>query len=201
MNTIDIIILILVFLSAIIGFWRGITREVLGIASWLMAAVFTYFLHDLAEPLVGLVISNGFFKEIVSAVLVFVVFLVILTSITYSFSDAVKSSIVGGADKVLGFLFGTLRGFVLISILAFGANRFLMKNPENTPEALKTSRLLPLSDRFITLMIQSIPTTKVNEWKDKMESFFNNVSTTGSQKVSEIVSSLPENMEKEEDYE
>jgi membrane protein required for colicin V production len=199
MNTVDIIILILVFLSAIIGFWRGITREVLGITSWLLAAVCTYFLHGLAEPLVGLIISNGFFKEIVSALAVFVVALVILTSITYSFSDAVKSSIVGGADKVLGFLFGTLRGFLLISIMAFGANKFLLKNPENTPEILKSSRLIPLSDKFITMMVQSIPTTKVNEWKDKIESFFNNVSTTGSKKVSELVDRLPENMETEED--
>lgn len=199
MNTVDIIILILVFLSAIIGFWRGITREVLGIASWLLAAVCTYFLHGLAEPLVGLIISSDFLKEAVSALAVFVISLVILTSITYSFSDAVKSSIVGGADKILGFLFGTLRGFLLISIIAFGANKFLLKNPKNTPEILKSSRLIPLSDKFITMMVQSIPTTKLNEWKDKMESLFNNVSTTGSQKVSEIVDSLPENMEKEDD--
>lgn len=199
MNTVDIIILILVFLSAIIGFWRGITREVLGITSWLLAAVCTYFLHGLAKPLVGLIITNGFILEIVSALVVFVVSLIIFTSITYSFSDAVKSSIVGGADKVLGFLFGTIRGFVLISIMAFGANKFLLKNPENTPEVLKSSRLIPLSDKFISIMIQSIPTTKLNEWKDKMESFFYNVSTTGSQKVSELADSLPENMEKEDE--
>jgi membrane protein required for colicin V production len=199
MNTVDIIILILVFLSAIIGFWRGITREVLGITSWLLAAVCTYFLHGLAEPLVGLIITNGFILEIVSALVVFVVSLIIFTSITYSFSDAVKSSIVGGADKVLGFLFGTIRGFVLISIMAFGANKFLLKNPENTPEVLKSSRLIPLSDKFISIMIQSIPTTKLNEWKDKMESFFYNVSTTGSQKVSELADSLPENMENEDE--
>jgi membrane protein required for colicin V production len=199
MNTVDIIILILVFLSAIIGFWRGITREVLGITSWLLAAVCTYFLHGLAKPLVGLIITNGFILEIVSALVVFVVSLIIFTSITYSFSDAVKSSIVGGADKVLGFLFGTIRGFVLISIMAFGVNKFLLKNPENTPEVLKSSRLIPLSDKFISIMIQSIPTTKLNEWKDKMESFFYNVSTTGSQKVSELADSLPENMEKEDE--
>lgn len=199
MNTVDIIILALVFLSAIIGFWRGITREVLGIFSWLLAAVITYFLHGLAAPFVGMIISNDFLKEIVAALLVFIVSLVILTSITYSFSDAVKSSVAGGADKILGFLFGALRGFLLISIIAVGANKFLLKSADNPPTILKDSKLIPIADNFVMMMIQSVPATKFNEWKDRMESFFNSASTTGSQTVSKIVGALPESIEKADD--
>lgn len=199
MNTVDIIILILVLLSSIIGFWRGITREVLGIFSWALAAAIAYFLHAWPEPLVGMIVSNEFLKEIISGLVVFLTSLIILTSITYSFSDAVKGSVIGGADKILGFLFGTARGFLLISIVAVGANKFLLKNGENAPTILKESKLIPIADAVVMRLIQSIPGDKLNIWKDKMENFFSDMSLKGSQKVSEAMEELPENLGKNDD--
>lgn len=195
MNTIDIIIIVLILLSAFIGFWRGITRELLGIVSWVLAGVMAYFLHALPEPIVGMLIANDFLKEIVSTLAVFLISLIVLTSITYSFSDAVKSSVAGGADKVLGFLFGSFRGFFLIAILAFGANKFLLKNPEKAPSIVKESKLVPICDIMITRLIQSIPPTKMNEWKDKMENFLNDISLKGSQKATEVIENLPKELE------
>ncbi|MBH1989835.1 MAG: CvpA family protein [Alphaproteobacteria bacterium] len=199
MNTIDIIILILVLLSSIIGFWRGITREILGIFSWALAAVIAYFLYALPVPLVGMVVSNEFLKEIISGLVVFLVALIVLTSITYSFSDAVKGSIIGGADKILGFLFGAVRGFLLISIIAVGAHKFLLKSGENAPTILKESKLIPITDAVMMRLIQSISADRLNLWKDKMENFFSDISLKGSQKVSEAIEDLPESLGKNED--
>lgn len=199
MNTIDIIILILVLLSSILGFWRGITREVLGIFSWALAAVIAYFLYALPEPLVGMIVSNEFLKEIISGLVVFLVALIVLTSITYSFSDAVKGSIIGGADKILGFLFGAVRGFLLISIIAVGAHKFLLKNGENAPTILKESKLIPIADTVVMGLIQSISADRLNIWKDKMENFFSDMSVKGSQKVTEAMADLPEKLGKNED--
>lgn len=199
MNTIDIIILILVLLSSILGFWRGITREVLGIFSWALAAVIAYFLYALPEPLVGMIVSNEFLKEIISGLVVFLVALIVLTSITYSFSDAVKGSIIGGADKILGFLFGAVRGFLLISIIAVGAHKFLLKSGENAPTILKESKLIPIADTVVMRLIQSISADRLNIWKDKMENFFSDMSVKGSQKVTEAMADLPEKLGKNED--
>ncbi|MDP3641386.1 MAG: CvpA family protein, partial [Alphaproteobacteria bacterium] len=181
MNTIDIIILILVLLSSIIGFWRGITREILGIFSWALAAIIAYFLCALPEPLIGMIVSNELLKESISGLVVFLVALIVLTSITYSFSDAVKGSIIGGADKILGFLFGAARGFLLISIIAVGAHKFLIKSGENAPIILKESKLIPVADIVVVRLIQSISADRLNVWKDKMENFFSDVSLKGSQ--------------------
>ncbi|MDP3936354.1 MAG: CvpA family protein [Alphaproteobacteria bacterium] len=199
MNTVDIIILILILFSSIVGFWRGITREVLGIFSWALAAVIAYFLHAWPEPLVGMIVSNEFLKELISGLVVFLVSLIVLTSITYSFSDAVKGSVVGGADKILGFLFGATRGFLLISIISVGTNKFLLKNGENAPAILKESKLIPIAGGVLMRLIQSIPADKLNVWKDKMENFFNDMSLKGSEKASELVEDLPENLGKNED--
>jgi membrane protein required for colicin V production len=194
MNTIDIIIIALILLSAIVGFWRGLTREVLGILSWILAAIITYFLHAVPEPILAMVISSDFLKETLSALAVFLISLIVLTSITYSFSDAVRTSVAGGADKILGFLFGSFRGFLLIAILAFGANKFVLKNGENAPNFLKESRLIPIGDILITRIIQSIPATKINEWKDKLDNFFNDVSLKKPETISEVVTELSEEM-------
>lgn len=199
MNTIDVIILVLVLLSAVVGFWRGITREILGIFSWLLAAIIAYFLHAVPEPLIGMIISNEFLKETVSSLLVFLIALIILTSITYSFSDAVKGSIIGGADKILGFLFGACRGFLLVSIVAVGANKFVLKSGGNAPKLLKESKLIPITDKVVMGLIQTIPANKLNVWKDKTESFFSDVSVKGSQKIYDAAHDLPENIGKDED--
>jgi len=199
MNTIDVIILVLVLLSAVVGFWRGITREILGIFSWLLAAIIAYFLHAVLEPLIGMMISNEFIKEIVSGLLVFLIALIILTSITYSFSDAVKGSVIGGADKILGFLFGACRGFLFVSIVAVGANKFVLKSGENAPKLLKESKLIPITDKVVMGLIQTIPANKLNVWKDKAESFFSDVSVKGAQKIYDAAHDLPENIGKDED--
>lgn len=195
MNIVDIIIMGIVFLSAFVGFWRGITREILGILSWVVAALLTYFFHALPEPLVGTVISNDFLKEILSALIVFVVTLILFTAVTYSFSDAVKSSVAGGADKVLGFLFGTFRGIFLVAILTFGVSKFLLKNSEHAPSVLKESKLIPVAEKVMTHLIQSIPSTQLSNWKDKAENFFNDWSVKGIERASEMVDGLPENKE------
>jgi membrane protein required for colicin V production len=195
MNTVDIIIIALVFLSAIIGFWRGITREILGILSWVIAVVLTYFFHTIPQPLVGILISNQFFSDLVSTLIVFLTSLIILTSITYSFSDAVKSSIVGGADKVLGFLFGSFRGFFLIGILAFGVSKFLLKNSDGVPKAITESRLIPIANLMVKQLVQSIPTDTLNEWKDKLESFLSDISLRSAHKVSEMIDESPKEVE------
>lgn len=199
MNSIDIIILVLVLLSSIVGFWRGITREVLGIFSWLLAAIIAYFLHALPEPLIGMMISNEFMKEIVSGLLVFLIALILLTSITYSFSDAVKGSIIGGADKILGFLFGACRGFLLVSIVAVGANKFVLKSGDNAPKLLKESKLIPITDKIVMGIIQTIPTQKMNVWKDKTETFFSDVSVKGAQKIYDAAHDTPDKLGKNDD--
>lgn len=191
MNIIDIIIMVLVLLSAVIGFWRGITREILGICSWALAAVLTYFFHGAPKPLVSFLVSNEFLKDVLSALTVFLVSLVVLTSITYTFSDAVKSSIAGGADKILGFLFGSFRGFFLISILGFGAHKFLLKNKENMPAVIAESKLIPIADTFITQLMQSVSTTKLNEWKTKVESLLSDASAKGDNAISQLSKELP----------
>lgn len=192
MNILDIIILGVIFLSAFIGFWRGLTREILGILSWVFAGITTYFLHTMAEPFVGVIISSPFIKGLISGLLVFILSLIVLTSITYRFSDAVRSSIVGGADKILGFLFGSFRGFLFIAAAAFGANKYMAKK-ENIPSVLAGSKIIPVAGAMLERIIQSIPTSKLNEWKDSLESALLDASAKGNKKFEEIVNELPDN--------
>lgn len=177
MNIVDIVILTLICLSALVGFWRGLTREVLGISSWVLALVLTYFLKDLPKPVVQQFVSNALFADLVSALVVFVVTLVVLTSITYKFSDAIKGSVVGGADRVLGLFYGILRGFLIVGLLGFGLNKFLLKNPDASPEALKGSRMLKVSDLLVTKLVMSIPPESINQIKKTLESLTNNGSS------------------------
>lgn len=174
MNIVDIIILTLVTLSALVGFWRGLTREVLGISSWVLAIVLTFFLKDLPKPIVQAFISSPLFSDVVSALVVFVGLLIMLTAITYKFSDAIKASVIGGADRVLGLFYGVVRGFLIVGVISFGLGKFILKNPETAPAVLRKSHIVKVSGDLVMQMLSTIPPSAVKNVKQSIEFWTNN---------------------------
>lgn len=177
MNIVDIVILTLITLSAIVGFWRGLTREVLGISSWVLAIVLTFFLRELPKPIVQSFVSSPLLSDLISALVIFVALLVMLTAITYKFSDAIKASVIGGADRVFGLFYGVLRGFFVIGVISFGLGKFLLKSPGAAPTVLKESRIIKVSGGLMERLVSSVPPSAIKTVKQSIEFWTNNGSS------------------------
>ena len=116
----DAALVALAALSGLLAMYRGLTREILSILSWIVAgAAVAYFIlyHrpvavDIAEQ-IGAPIQVA--QVAVGAVL-FVIILVIVHLITSKISDAILDSNIGMIDRILGLIFGVVRGFILIVI-------------------------------------------------------------------------------------
>jgi len=113
----------IILISAILAFSRGFVREVLSIAGWVVATVVAYTFAPQAEPLVKEIpvvsdmLENSCELSILAAfVLVFTVALIVVSVFTPLFSNLVQKSALGGFDQGLGFLFGILRGALLVAI-------------------------------------------------------------------------------------
>jgi membrane protein required for colicin V production len=122
----DLGLLGICFLSGLLAMYRGLTREALSIISWALAALATlYFVayrSDIAETLAADYDQSALVMKIALGVAIFVIVLIIVHFITIRFSDSVLESRVGMIDRILGFGFGIVRGFLLIVIGYMFAN-------------------------------------------------------------------------------
>ena len=74
----DIIVIVVVGLSALAAMMRGVVREILGLASWIGAAIVAFLALPYVGPLVRPVVAGDALADGVAAVGVFVVALVAL---------------------------------------------------------------------------------------------------------------------------
>ena len=120
---IDGIVAAVIVLSAILAYSRGLVREAMAIAGWIGAAVLAYVFAPQAEPLIKeLPVVGAFLAEscelsiIAAFAAVFALGLVVMSLFTPLFSSAVQRSVLGGLDQALGFLFGVVRGVLLVAV-------------------------------------------------------------------------------------
>src|SRR5262245_65103382 len=129
----DIILIGVMLISALLAMIRGFMREILSIASWVIAALVTLYAYAKLLPLA----KSYFNNDIVAAGVViggtFLGTLLIVSVITVRFSDMVLDSRVGALDRTLGFLFGLARGLIIV-VVAFLFFAWLV--PERTRPSL-----------------------------------------------------------------
>jgi len=143
----DIIVLLAIGGSAVLGFIRGFVTEVLALVAWLLIVLALKLFHTpLAAGLAGMVGT-----EQGGAVLAFV----ILVGVTYfggrllarAIGSRTRESFLGPIDRALGLGFGALKGLILVSIgfllvvLLFDT---VSGGPANRPQWITKSTTYPL---------------------------------------------------------
>ena len=139
---------LLALVSGILAYSRGFVREAMSILGWVVAAVAAYYLAPRAEPLVREIpILNDFLGEscelstIAAFAVVFAVALVIVSIFTPLFSSVVQRSALGGLDQGLGFLFGVLRGLVLVAIALVVYDRIILNETVPMVDDSRTAKI------------------------------------------------------------
>jgi membrane protein required for colicin V production len=123
---IDGVVAIVIILSALLAYGRGLVREVMAIVGWIAAAVLGFLFAPRVEPLVreipvvGDIIADSCELSIIGAfAIVFSIALIVMSLFTPLFSSLIRRSALGGLDQGLGFLFGVARGLLLVAIAFF----------------------------------------------------------------------------------
>lgn len=123
---IDGVVAIVIILSALLAYGRGLVREVMAIVGWIAAAVLGFMFAPRVEPLVreipvvGDIIADSCELSVIGAfAIVFSIALIVMSLFTPLFSSLIRRSALGGLDQGLGFLFGVVRGLLLVAIAFF----------------------------------------------------------------------------------
>jgi membrane protein required for colicin V production len=158
---VDAIVAVIIILSAILAYSRGFVREGLAIAGWIAAAVLAYVFADAARPLIAQLPGlNKFLGDscelatIGGFAAVFALALVVFSILTPLFASAVQRSALGGLDQGLGFLFGVLRGVILVAVAFVVYDRLVVND---TLPVVDDSRSAKVFSRMSGQMDETMP--------------------------------------------
>ncbi|WP_171121617.1 MULTISPECIES: CvpA family protein [unclassified Ruegeria] len=123
---IDGVVALIVVVSGLLAYSRGLLREILAIAGWVAAAVLAFIFAPQAVPLIKEIpVVGDFLRDscelsvITGFAAVFAVALIVVSIFAPLFSSVVQRSALGGLDQALGFFFGIARGILLVAIAFF----------------------------------------------------------------------------------
>jgi len=102
--------------SAMLAMVRGLSREILSVASWAAAAAAAFFFYKPVIPYVQPYIDNDKIAMAAAAGIVFIIALIVVTVITMKIADWIIDSRVGALDRTLGFLYGAARGILVVAV-------------------------------------------------------------------------------------
>lgn len=150
----DGLLLAIMFISAVLAMIRGFVREVLSIVSWVAAAAAAFLLYERVLPYAKQYITQELVAAGVSAAAVFLVTLVIVSYITMRISDFVLDSRIGALDRTLGFVFGAVRGLLLVVVAMMFFNWFVQpdQQPEWVLDAKSRPILLSIGERLVSVL-------------------------------------------------
>ncbi len=145
---IDGVVALVIVVSAILAYSRGFVREALSIAGWIVAAVLAFLFAPKVEPLIREIpVLKDFLGEscelsiIAAFAAVFALALVVVSIFTPLFSSAVQRSALGGLDQGLGFLFGVLRGLLLVAVALVIYDRVVLDQPIAMVDDSRTNQI------------------------------------------------------------
>lgn len=117
MTLFDLAVTVIIGLSFLLSVIRGLTREVLALAAWVVAFLAANMLAGEIAPWLPAAVPTEQLRLLAGFLGVFVVVLIAMSVLAMLASKLVKSAGLGVEDRLLGGVFGLARGLLVVMIL------------------------------------------------------------------------------------
>ena len=169
LNNLDVVFLIIVGISALVGIARGMTKEILSILGWVLAAAAVFYLVPLINPIMEQYIASKMLASIVSGLAVLIVFCIFWILTADRLGSVVRASRLSALDRILGFVFGAARGVLIVILVALMITTII---PEQSKEGMfKDSHYFKLASDSAEPLKNLVPDSVIDSFKAKTEEF------------------------------
>jgi len=121
MTWLDYALIAVVGLSALVGIWRGLVREVFALAGWIAAIAVAMLFAGEAAKLIPSSFATPLARTVIAFALLFIVILMTVSIAGLLFTKAVRAVGLGLADRTLGGVFGFARGALILLVFVLAA--------------------------------------------------------------------------------
>jgi len=152
MNWADYCIVIALALSVLMGLWRGFIGEVIALACWVLAFWVAWtFGAQLAAQFTSITLPSA--RLLLGYAICFIGVLIAGALVGFLMRKLVATSGLSGSDRMLGMLFGLLRGLAIVTIAVL----ILKFTPLPQDPWWKESKLLPTFENAAQWLTTKLP--------------------------------------------
>ena len=167
-SIIDLIYIVITFLSLVKCYKKGFVLSILSMAKWFFAYVITLLIFPRAKPYFKNIIDNEYVLDVGLGIIIFVIVLFLVLMINKGLSKAIKYTGIGSLDTVFGFFFGFLRAYI-ISICILSVVH-IVYNHDKWPINLDKSYIFPYLEKGSNYLLKEFPNEKTyQDSKEKIE--------------------------------
>lgn len=135
-NTLDYIVMATILLSGLLAIFSGFVREMYSLFNWGASAFMGAHYHRFADPLVSNYISNPATIKDASIFVVFCATFIVLGLIGAAINQfLIKGKALTAIDRSLGFVFGLIRGVLMVCIVYLVVKLVLWPDMDKIPTA------------------------------------------------------------------
>ena len=167
-SIVDLIYLIITFLSLIKCYKKGFVLSILSMAKWLLAYIVTLIIFPRVKPYLSDVIDNEYVLDISLGIAIFVLVIFLILMVNKGVSKAIRYTGIGSLDTVFGFFFGFLRAYI-ISVCIFSGIHIVYNN-DKWPINVDKSYAFPYLKKGSNYLLKEFPNEKTyQDSKEKIE--------------------------------
>ncbi len=145
MGWFDIIILVVILISALISLVRGFVKESISLATWLAAGFLALSYYLVLADILHSYIESPTISQAVAFAILFITTLIVGAIINFMISQVVDKTGLSGTDKTLGVIFGAARGVLIVSMIVLFAGLTPMPSENWWQESLLVEHFMGLA--------------------------------------------------------
>jgi len=117
LNAVDFAALAVLGVSGVLATLRGMTRELMGLAGWPISFVAAKLLAPVVEPVLATAIAIEGITNALAWGIPFSLAVLLWFAFASVISPGIRKLTLGGLDRWLGFMFGLIRGFLVLLVI------------------------------------------------------------------------------------
>ena len=146
MSWLDIIIVVIIALSALISLVRGFVKESISLVTWILAGVVALRYFSALAGLLEAYIANEMLRNMAAFGVLFIITLIVGAIVNFMMSQLVSKTGLSGTDKALGVVFGAARGVLIVTMLVLLASQTPMPTAEWWQESLAVEYFVQMAE-------------------------------------------------------
>ncbi len=151
MNWLDIILIVIMVLTAIVGIFKGLVKQFIGLVAVIAGLVLASLYYEGAAGIFETFVKNQLLSNFLGFLLIFVAVLIAGGILGHLITKAMKGPL-AIVNRLFGGVFGAIKGVLICGILVFALFTFQVAKP-----ALETSVLAPVCLGVTRAAINMIP--------------------------------------------